>query len=82
MDTERQSDSDFEAELAASLKRTQELARRNRGRGRPEAGDLKPETRNRKPEITPVRPAPPKHAFKPAVGENQLPPGDRQEVAR
>ena len=79
MDTERQSDSDFEAELAASLKRTQELARRNRGQ--------RPEVRSQRAEANPAtrhsslvtRPA---HDFRPVVGDEQLPPSDRQEGAR
>jgi hypothetical protein len=79
MDNEGNIDPAFEAELAASLKRTQELARRNRGQ--------RPEVRGQRSEVSPVtrhsspvtRPA---HDFRPVVGDEQLPPSDRQEGGR
>ena len=68
-------DEQFEAELAASLKRTRELARANRQR----TTDHGPRTEDKPKKTPPVRHAPP-HDYRPVVGEDQLPPPDRREV--
>ena len=80
MATEGTTDPAFEAELAASLKRAMALARRNRGQ-RTEAGGRKSEVRGQRSEVRPA-PRPARHDFRPVVGDEQLPPSDRQEGAR